>query len=414
MTHTAAAIGNFAPVTARERIVVLDVLRGFALLGIFLMNIEWFSRPMQEMGHGIDPAAGGPDYWSAWAVYAFVQGKFWVLFSLLFGMGFVVMSTRGAQSGGFNRTYLRRCLVLLGFGVAHALLMWPGDILHAYAVAGLVLLAFATAGSRALFWTGLLGYLAMAAFILFNGVVLSFVSFEAIGMGDYLGQMEADAARAATVYSDGSFLEATAQRARDLATLIVQGDMLVVPMAFSVFLLGAWLVRSGRIDDIAAQRPFFVRMALLCLPAGLLLTAGGLALGVSFTNDELGRAAVAMSVMSLGALPLSLGYMALVVLGMGVPGLSRVLSWLAPAGRMALTNYLMQSLVASLLFFGYGFGLWGQVGRAGQVGIVLAVFVAQVVLSRWWLSRFRFGPLEWLWRWLTYGRRPAMRIVAAG
>src|SRR3546814_1950922 len=125
----------FAPIDAPRRILALDAIRGFALLGIFLMNVEWFTRPMQELGSGIAPGATGLDHAVAWLVYVFVQGKFWVLFSLLFGMGFAVMSARAGDSATFNKAYLRRCAVLLLFGVAHAVLLWPGDILHSYAVA---------------------------------------------------------------------------------------------------------------------------------------------------------------------------------------------------------------------------------------------------------------------------------------
>src|SRR5690606_6470666 len=116
----AGATPAFAPIDAAQRIQALDVIRGFALLGIFLMNIEWFSRPMQEMGWGIDPAATGLDLTAAWAVHVFVAGKFWVLFSLLFGMGFAVMSSRGGHGPQFRGHYLRRCLVLLVLGVLHA------------------------------------------------------------------------------------------------------------------------------------------------------------------------------------------------------------------------------------------------------------------------------------------------------
>lgn len=412
MTTTGAgnASSDFVPITARERMPVLDVLRGFALLGIFLMNIEWFSRPMQEMSFGIDGAAAGADYVAAWLIYVFVQGKFWVLFATLFGMGFAVMAMRGTPGGNFTRTYLRRCAALLAFGVVHALTLWTGDILHAYALAGLALLAFATLGDRWLPWIGLAGYLGVAGFMLLNGLALAFMPLEDLGMGDYFAELEADGVAAAAVYSGGSFVEATGQRLRDFASLSLQADILLVPAAVSVFLLGMWLVRSGRMNDIAAQRPFFLRLALIALALGLPITAAGVALGVSFEGwDELGRATIAMSVMFLGALPLSFGYLALVVLVMSSPAASKALSWLAPAGRMALTNYLMQSLVASIIFMGYGFGQWGQIGRAGQAGIVFAVFAAQVVLSHLWLSRFRFGPMEWLWRWLTYGRRPPMR-----
>src|SRR5690606_13945765 len=131
----------FAPIDAPRRILALDAIRGFALLGIFLMNVERFTRPMQELGSGIAPGTAGPDHVVAWLVYVFVQGKFTVLLSLLFGMVFAVMSARAADAATFNRAYLRRCAVLLLYGVARGVLLWPGDILHSYAVAALFLLA---------------------------------------------------------------------------------------------------------------------------------------------------------------------------------------------------------------------------------------------------------------------------------
>ncbi len=415
-SETARATGDgeaaFTPIEAAQRIQALDVVRGFALLGIFLMNIEWFTRPVQQMGWGIDPAATGIDRTAAWLVYVFVQGKFWVLFSLLFGMGFAVMSTRGGHGAQFRRTYLRRCAVLLAFGVLHGVLLWSGDILHAYAVAGLLLLAFGEIGNRARFWLGLGFYLAMVALFLCGGLLLSLLPEDAAAeLGALSGDIEAQAAAASRVFAEGGYWQATAQRAADFAMIVMQGSMMMVPMALGVFMLGAWLVRSGRMHDVAAQRGWFARLALWTIPLGLAMVALSVSIGTSFDGmRELGRMMLATGVMYLGNLPLALGYLSLVVLALGVPGLSRVLSWLAPAGRMALTNYLAQSLVASTLFYGYGFGLWGQVGRAGQVLLVFAVFALQVAASRWWLARHRFGPMEWLWRWLTYGHRPAMRL----
>jgi len=400
----------FTPIGAGQRIQVLDVVRGFALLGIFLMNIEWFTRPVQQMGSGVDPAATGIDHAAAWLVYVFVQGKFWVLFSLLFGMGFAVMSTRGGHGAQFRRTYLRRCVVLLVFGVLHGVLLWSGDILHAYAIAGLLLLAFGEIGNRARLWLGIGLYVALAAMFAAGGLLLSLLPAMP-GLAEAADEIDAKAAAASQALAAGGYWQATAQRARDFAMLAMQGSMMVVPMALGVFMLGAWLVRSGRMHDVAAQRGWFARLALWTITLGLALVALSVSLGTRFDGlREFGPMMLASGVMFLGNLPLAFGYLSLLVLALGVPGLSRVLSWLAPAGRMALTNYLMQSLVASTLFYGYGFGLWGQVGRAGQVGLVFVVFALQVVASRWWLSRHRFGPMEWLWRWLTYGHRPAMRL----
>ena len=402
----------FAPIDTALRIQAMDVVRGVALLGIFLMNIEWFGRPMQQMGYGIDPSATGLDHAAAWAVHVFVAGKFWVLFSLLFGMGFAVMSSRGGHGPDFRRRYLRRCLALLGFGLLHALLLWPGDILAAYAITGLALLAFGEISNRARLVLGVGLYAGMALLVAMGGGLLSLVpAGEAGDLAEAAAQLEAEAATAAQVYAHGSYLAVVGQRARDFASLGLPGLMMVVPMALGVFMLGAWLVRSGRVHDRAASRGFHVRMAAVLLPVGGLFVALSLAVGSSFELREMGKMLLAQGLMMLGSLPLALGYFSLLVLGLGVPGLSRVLGWLAPAGRMALTHYLLQSLIASTLFYGYGFGLWGQIGRAGQVLVVLLVFALQVLASHGWLARYRFGPAEWLWRWLTYGARPPMRLA---
>ncbi|MGJ4729182.1 DUF418 domain-containing protein [Luteimonas sp. SDU101] len=402
----------FAPIDAGQRIQALDVVRGFALLGIFLMNIEWFGRPMQAMGSGIDPATTGLDHAAAWAVHVFVSGKFWVLFSLLFGMGFAVMSSRGGHGAAFRGRYLRRCLALLAFGLLHVVLLWPGDILHAYAITGLLLLAFGEISNRARLVLGLGLYGAIALMVALGGGLISLVPAEELGeMAGMAAEMEAQAAQAVGVYAHGSYLDAVLQRARDFASLSMQGLVMTVPMALGVFMLGAWLVRSGRMHDVASQRGWFARLALWTLPLGAAFVALSMAVGSSFDGmREMGPMLLAQGLMMLGSLSLALGYLALLVLGLGAPGVSRVLGWLAPAGRMALTHYLLQSLIASTLFYGYGVGLWGQVGRAGQVLLVLAVFALQVLASHWWLARYRFGPMEWLWRWLTYGTRPRMRL----
>ena len=191
-------------------------------------------------------------------------------------------------------------------------------------------------------------------------------------------------------------------------------NALLVPMVLGMFLVGAWLVRSGAMADPAAHRRLFVRLALWGGVLGLAVTLWSIAIDPDPTMDPAAPAAapmVAMALHMLGSPLLALAYIGLVVLAW--PSGARWLGVLAPAGRMALTNYLLQSLVGTLLFYGYGLGLWGDVSRAGQTLIVVVVFSLQVVASRWWLERFRFGPVEWLWRAFTYLQRPAMRRPAA-
>lgn len=402
-----------APLQGRGRIGLLDALRGLALAGIFVVNIEWFTRPWQEFGNGMAQGLAGADLAAAWFVHVFVAGKFWVLFSLLFGMGFAVMMERARASGRATPIYLRRLAVLFAIGIAHALLLWVGDILHAYAIAGLVLLALRDAAPRVQLGIGLALYLGLHVLSLLAAAALLVVPPEAMGLGaDAAAESARAGADAAAIYAGGGFAGVTAQRLDDF--LFLAPNLVgVVPMALAVFLVGSWLLRSGRIADVAGNRGFFRRMAVLGLSLGLGLTLWGawLATGsAAGTYDA--RWVLAASLHGLGALPMTLGGVAALALAWTSPAGSRLLGILAPAGRMALTNYLLQSLVASLVFYGYGLAMWGRIGHAGLLLLALAVFALQVAASRWWLARYRFGPLEWAWRWATYGSRPPMRIPA--
>ena len=411
--NTGAAAG-FAPTGASERIGLLDALRGLALLGIFIANIEWFSRPWQEFGNGMAQGLAGIDLAVAWAAYLFVSGKFWVLFSLLFGVGFALMMERAQASGRATGLYLRRLAVLFALGIAHALLAWVGDILHAYAIAALGLLLMRGLSARAQLGIGLAIYLGLYGLSVLGGVAMMAMP---VGQAEFEATL-AEGVRAgeaaAAVYAGGGFAEVTGQRMRDFAMLLGNASG-VVPLALAVFLVGSWLFRSGRLGDVEANRGFFIRMAAWCLPPGLALTLAGAMLSTGHPDGFFNpRWVLASSLHGLGALPMTLGGVAALALAWQVPAGARLLGVLAPAGRMALTNYLLQSLVASLVFYGYGLAMWGRVGYAAMVALAVAVFALQVVASRCWLGRYRFGPLEWAWRWLTYGRRPPMRNLPAG
>lgn len=409
MIETTAA----APTAERERLPVMDILRGFALLGIFLMNIEFFSRPLQWYAGGVMPSSG-LDHALGLAIYALVQGKFWVLFSLLFGMGFALMRDRAARAGRpFVGLYLRRTVLLAVFGLLHALLVWVGDVLVAYAITALFLLAFGWLRGTPAGVVGVILYALVAAFWLFSGVTLM-TALEPVqaSVAEQMAAMVADGERAAAVYRDGGFAEITAQRMADFAFMFSSATAFQVPMTLGVFLVGAWLAGTGRLSDPVANRGFFLNLAIGGLLLGAIGVGASLAFGAEFDLvEDFAESTAATGVMALGNLPLALAYLAIIVLLASGP-LRSALGLLAPAGRMALTNYLMQSVIASLVFYGYGLGLWGEIGRTGQVAIVLVVFAAQVAFSHWWLARFRLGPMEWLWRAGTYLQWPPLRRTA--
>jgi uncharacterized protein len=404
--------GGFGPLAGRGRIASMDVLRGLALLGIGLMNVEYFSEPLMGRVDGIAPGLSGLDRAADAFVYLFVSSKFWTMFSLLFGMGFAVMLERARTAGrDVTPIYLRRTFGLLLIGVIHACLIWAGDILVTYALSAFVLLlCFGRAPVSGLWaWGGglylvPLGLFAMAA--LFVGLLGD--AALPLDAGDSAAR-EAFRQAEAAAYANGSYVEATAMRVRFLGEMLAP-NLVMLPMVLGMFLIGAWLVRCGAMADPAAHRRLFDRFAWLGGLLGLGLTLVGTALDPSPVVEGEGmtaRALWAAFLQMLGAPLMALAYVGVVVLA-----LQRGVRWLhvlAPAGRMALTLYLMQSVIGTLVFYGYGLGMWGQVGRAWQVSGVLVVFVLQVALSHWWMARFRFGPLEWAWRSFTYLDVPPMR-----
>jgi len=400
-----------SPRAPEQRLHMLDALRGFALLGILLMNIEFFTRPLQDFMAGLGNEDGDAGA-AGWFVFVFVQGKFWVLFSLLFGMGFALMQQRLEADGRpFTRLYLRRTLALAAFGLVHILVLWPGDILLCYAITALPLVLFLHVHGKGLLITGLSLYFLMAGLWTVLGWGMGYMPEDAAaGLAEQMRTEAIAGVEAARVYSQGSFVEITAQRASDYFEIMLsQVLMFQVPMALGVFLLGAWLLRSGRIQQASEFRRFWWLCLLLGAAVGAWFIQRSLSIGARFDPiHEMPAALQAAGVMLFGNLPLSIAYLAAFVLLFQNRTGAAVLGLLAPAGRMALTHYLLQSLVLSLLFFGYGLGRFGQVDRWQQVQIALALFAVQAALSPLWLRHFRFGPMEWLWRGLTYGRLPRL------
>ena len=488
-THQLPSAAGLTPVAASERIVTLDVIRGFALLGIFLMNIEWFNRPISDLDAGMPAGVTGIDYWAGWFVHVFVRGKFWTMFSLLFGMGFAVMLTRAEQAGrSFVGPYLRRTLALAVIGALHFIFIWTGDILFSYAAgAALLMVVFYTRPRILLVLAGICGLLAAGfglaeraghewlpwgAFLGFGipllvlgcvaaalrrwpisglrgaGLVLYLLPFLAMTIGGAVmtatpPQAREQAAEQAAKTPEQKKelaekkekkLERNKEHAQDIAdeTRLMRGGTYADAVAWrakqfvkhqgeaigfavivlGMFLLGAWFIRSGVMVDPAAHLGLFRKLAWYGIPLGLGLSLVSASITVTHVRDQNdGPFQLAMGLAMLGGLPACLGYLSVVVLMFH----GRFRHWvapLAPAGRMALTHYLGQSVICTLIFYGYGLGYWG-LGRAWQIPFVLVVFGVQLLASRWWLARFRYGPMEWLWRSVTYLQFPRMRQSTA-
>ncbi|MDO5505685.1 MAG: DUF418 domain-containing protein [Pseudoxanthomonas suwonensis] len=397
------------PTLQGERILALDVLRGGALLGIFLMNIEGMAGPMVDAVSGIDPRWQGGDRIADAVVHFFVQGKFYTLFSLLFGMGFVLFLDRARAGDRGIGLYVRRLLVLLAIGVLHGVLLWSGDILVGYALIGFGLLVLANVSARGLWWLGLGLFLLGPLLLLLAAAGMHAAGESGQAMAAATAQSLQDMAQAQRLaYGSGSFAQASAQRAADMVMMLA--DLLMFGVVLlGLFAIGAALQRAGVAVAVDTHRVLLRRLLGIGLPLGLGLMLLSVRVSPVVSNPLVPAQATAQALLMLAQLPMALGYLAAGVLALDRSTGRRALGWLAPAGRMALSNYLLQSLVATTVFHGYGLGLFDQVSRLQQVEFVLLVFVAQVLASRWWLARYRFGPAEWLWRWATYGHRPALR-----
>ena len=393
-----------------DRSSELDVIRGFALFGVMLINLYGHSEyaiPAEVLA-GL--ATAPVDRPLGWVFDVFMSGKAQALFSMLFGFGFAMFLSRAEARGADGMSlYLRRLAILLVIGFAHALAVFFGDILHIYALTAFVLILFRRAPDRWLLICGL-------AFSLLAGLVMTLhlaLAEAATGTTPALAAaFEAGNARRWIAFMAGDYPAYVAELFRGMGAewFLSVFAWSYIGTVLGRFLMGYWLFRKDWLMRPADHAAGFRRWAPRLIIGGLALSLADVAIGAS--GFEPGVAAqVGLEVLHrAGQLTLALGYGAgLVVLMQGERG-RRLLSGLGDVGRMALTNYLMQSLVYLFVFYGFGLGLMRYGGALTCLGIAVVTFALQIAFSRWWLARFRFGPLEWLWRSATYGQWQPFQI----
>lgn len=407
----------FEPVRGRERIVTLDVLRGFAILGILLVNVPLMVTPVYREALGAADHAG-LDRVAALLIEVLAEGKFFTMFSLAFGVGFAIQARRAQQRGAaFVPFHLRRMGVLLAIGVVHVVTLWWGDILIYYALLGTLLLpARRTPPARLLRLAGMAVLVPLAVNAGFVGLARLAQSTPegaqawSAELQQSIAGVEASAARAYEVYGGRDVAAMVGQRVDDwsFATIgITLNGMLFVVLA--MFLVGAYVGRRGVLEDVEAHLALVRRVRLWGVLVGVLGTLIWLASEPANAVQPTLRGLLSTAGFVVGAPALSLAYAATLTLAVRDPRWARRLRPLAAVGRTALSNYLFQSVVVTTLAYGYGVGLYGRVGPAAALGIALVVFAVQVPSSMAWTRRFRFGPVEWVWRTLTYGRIQPLR-----
>jgi len=377
-----------AAAASEDRIESIDAIRGAALFGVLVVNLVTGFR-VSIFQQFVEPAHGvaGTDALVEHIVDAGLEGKAFCLFSLLFGVGLAIQFERLSAFGRPLFWLTRRLVALLAFGLVHLLLIWNGDILTEYAVAGLLVLPLLLVRSGWLLAIAL-GFLALYAV----GPVLVY----SIPWPDDAA-LQAHVAAANQVYANGSLADTWRFSFAELP-LILRLHAYAFPRTLALFLLGVLLWRAGILQRAAGLRLETAIAAIVGTAAGAVLTA----------TTPLGTIGG-----FLAPVVLAFGYGATLLWIASLPVMRRAVSGLAPVGRMAFSNYVVQSIVFGCIFFGYGLGQFGRMNAAPALVLGIAVFMAQIALSRWWLRHYRFGPLEWLWRTLMYGARPPMRKLAS-
>lgn len=394
-----------------QRFAALDTLRGVALLGILMVNLPFLAHPLYD-GGGQNYLEAPLDRVAAWLVAFAFQAKFYVLFSFLFGYGLSLqLGSAKAREHALGPRYARRLVGLAVFGVLHAVFFFIGDILVSYALLGIALWFVRDWSPRALLKLAavMMGLAALARIALALGGELSPAAQEEFAA-------LADQARA---YYLGSFWDGVQQRLRDLVVFYIFTPLFNWPTATAMFALGLAAGKVGVFAKLERYRP----LAKRALPWALLLGIGGNALfatvGGFGGGVEVGvGGAVALGTLEALAAPaLTFVYVVGVLWLARRPGWAGVLGPVQAAGRMSLTNYIGQAIIASYLFNGWGLGLYGQVGAFGCLLLTLAIFTFQLFASSAWLRYFRQGPDEWLLRswtaleWQPFRARTAQAEV---
>jgi len=392
-----------SPTAPSERIDSLDVLRGFAILGILLINIRVFAMPEATLSN---PTAygdfSGANYLVWVFTHVFAEQKFLTLFTVLFGAGIVLFTERkSAQGLAAASLHYRRTGLLVGIGLLHAYLLWYGDILVAYGVSGLLLVGARNLTPRKQFLAGL-GMLALPS-VLEVGVALT-------ASTDFASQWapaEAAIQRELEAYR-GGWLEQMDHRIE--TALRRQIDGFVATGFWRIggsMLLGMALFETGVLSN-ERSRGFYARLVAVGGGLGLAVILAGVWF-ITANDFDPGVALLWRQFNYWGSLALAGAYVGIVMLFSGWRSDGLVASALSAVGRTALSNYLFQTVLATSVFYGHGLGLFGSLTRVELMSVVVAIWAVQVPLSVLWLRYFRFGPVEWVWRTLTYGSRQPLR-----
>lgn len=393
---------NTQPITPTERHSLLDVLRGFALLGVLLANMVSHSGYFFLSKAGIEALGTAEiDHIAEWIEHFLIDGKFYSLFSMLFGIGFALQMKRSsALDTDFTARFRRRLVIMFILGLLHAILLYVGDILTVYALTGFVLLLFRKSSDKVLL---------RGAVILMLIPIAQYAIMWAIHSANPPAPVVDEGPRffdqVILTYRTGSYPEIMQM---NIGGLIVgrYPDLLFTGRFFRVlamFLIGFYISRNMIYANIATHRPLIRKVmiwgAVIGIPCNIVLA---MMMTTEAYYDFESTGIIQPLVYAFGVPALALCYAAVFALLFENSGWKKRLMIFAPVGQLALTNYIMQSLICACIFMSYGLALEAQIGPARLALIAFAIYIFQLIFSHIWIRYFRFGPMEWLWRSLTY------------
>lgn len=390
----------------KDRIVLLDSLRGLGVLGILLCNAPDFAVPPEVAESArLWPHGTGAATLSVWVVTQWLfQRKFVTLFAMLFGVSIFLV---GGERSDLERGAIlrRRLLWMVGFGLLHGFAIWYGDVLLSYALAGFAVMLVRSWPARRLIRTGVAIWVAFGAITLVGMTVAALLSRGDVQFSLEAAGMTAKAQLAEAQYR-GGFVQSLVQNAKDRLAFL-PGEPIIFVMTSALMLIGLGAFKAGVLTGEASDR---VYRRLLAAGALASLAIGGLFVAQALLGLPSGLGMIAMALQWILAPPTTLAYVSLMVFAARSKAWSAIPRVLAPVGQMAFSNYLAQSLIMTAIFYGgRGLGLHGQVDRPGLAAITVGVWIVQILWSRWWLDRFEMGPLEWVWRRLYRGPAPIRR-----
>ena len=418
------------PVRSRERLSSLDILRGIAVLGILVMNIYVFAMPFAAYTNPLPMGGTEPHNIGTWFVtHIFFDQKFMTIFSMLFGAGVILMGGRAEDRGAnFAPIFYRRQFWLMVIGLVHAYLIWFGDILFFYSLCGMIVYLFRKKSAKTL--------------IIFSLFVLPIVPLINYASGEYVidlqqrvGSYEQKAAAGEELSEDeqaaidewtemlpfmlpgeeevakdvaayrGNYVDALKHRAPFVAMFHTEGFLF-----FGLWRIGALMLLGMalmKLDVLSANRStsFYRNMIFAGYGAGLPIMLYSAWSMNAHQWDPLWAFRIGLLPNYVGSILVAFGHIGIVMLIVKTGAMAKLMARFAAVGRMALTNYLMHSVVMTTIFYGYGLGLYGEIPRMQQMLFVAGMLFVQLIVSPWWLARYRFGPVEWLWRTLTYWQR---------